>query len=87
MGSHYYVVGHLSRSAGNGAITVYLANAGELPVIFAGFAPIYCIERLLRKQIDQADLFIYSDTILARRIQVPIDLLEYNRRNAEAPQT
>jgi hypothetical protein len=85
LGSHYYVVGYIMRSAGNGAITVYLANAGEPPTIFAGFALSYSIELLLRKQIEKADLFIQSETILTRRIQVPIDLLEYNKRNAEAP--
>lgn len=86
LGSHYFVVGQLTRSIGNGAVTVYLANAGELPVIFAGFALRSSVELLLRKRIEKADLFILSDNILARRIQVPMDLIEYTKQNAEASQ-
>lgn len=77
---YYYVVGQLVRSIGDGTIVVYLANGIEMPRIFAGFAHSSKVTLLLQKQVEKVDLYIHSDSILDNRIQVPVDLLEFNKQ-------
>jgi len=82
---YYYVVGHLVRSLGNGSVVViYLSNNTEIPRIFGGFANASRVALLLQKQVEEVDLYIHSNSILENRIQIPADLIEYNKKNPGA---